>query len=614
MKKKNKNTQVDLKKKRVIDNYKKNYNKLSFREKQLIQLIDKKDIPIYLSLFQAKRKRLINKALRKSGLTEMKVINFLKKEKQREKQKEPINNEKKEVNLNSTFKPDNNSLSISFSNKTSVNSDGTISLSKNTFINKTREKENKDTTEKKDKDKKATALDNSAMILKRKNISKFKKILGRALELEALSVKQKEQSVNEQKNFVLSNVISNFKNKGIGVVGRLIAVIIGKLVGALVALVASIISLFWPLIVAIMVVTTIVASIISFFKIEEDMQYKENQALLGSQSFSQEVEQYRDKVYEELAKHGREDYTDLLLAQMQQESGGDGPDVMQCAESLGKTHDEMTVDESISHACELMSNYMDRTGVSKIDDMDNIRLSLQAYNYGSNFLDWLEKAYGKLFWDGKFPLEYQALMSYEKRDPQSAKRMGPYKYGDAYYTTHVLKYYHPANKSASASVDTVKDIDTEERVNFLFPDGVPTNEIDMRKHMVTITVPILDKNGNDSTMLITVHEKLQDVIYEGFKQMKEIGFPIDSSQTAGYCYRQMSSDSSKLSHHSYGSCIDINWNSNPATYTGGIYAPFSDPLSITPEVVSIWAKLGFYWGGYWTGYYTDYMHFTYTGC
>ena len=259
MKKKNKNTQVDLKKKRVIDNYKKNYNKLSFREKQLIQLIDKKDIPIYLSLSQAKRKRLINKALRKSGLTEMKVINFLKKEKHREKQKEPINNEKKEVNLNSNFKPDNNPLSISFSNKTSVNSDGTISLSKNTFINKTREKENKDTTEKKDKDKKATALDNSAMILKRKNISKFKKILGRALELEALSVKQKEQSVIEQKNFVLSNVISNFKNKGIGVVGRLIAVIIGKLVGALVALVASIISLFWPLIVAIMVVTTIVA-------------------------------------------------------------------------------------------------------------------------------------------------------------------------------------------------------------------------------------------------------------------------------------------------------------------------------------------------------------------
>ena len=182
------------------------------------------------------------------------------------------------------------------------------------------------------------------------------------------------------------------------------------------------------------------------------------------------------------------------------------------------------------------------------------------------------------------------------------------------HTTHVLKYYHPANKNASASVDTVIDIDTNERINFLFPDGVPTNEYDMKNYMVTISVPILDKNGNNTTMNITVHEKLQNAVLEGFKQMKEIGFPIDSSQTAGYCYRQMSSDSSKLSHHSYGSCIDINWNSNPATYTGGIYAPFSDPLSITPEVVSIWAKLGFYWGGYWTGYYTDYMHFTYTGC
>ena len=74
----------------------------------------------------------------------------------------------------------------------------------------------------------------------------------------------------------------------------------------------------------------------------------------------------------------------------------------------------------------------------------------------------------------------------------------------------------------------------------------------------------------------------------------------------------MASDSSKQSYHSYGTCIDINWNSNPATYTGGAYAPGTNPLSITPPVIKIWAEAGFYWGGNWEGYYRDYMHFTYT--
>ena len=45
--------------------------------------------------------------------------------------------------------------------------------------------------------------------------------------------------------------------------------------------------------------------------------------------------------------------------------------------------------------------------------------------------------------------------------------------------------------------------------------------------------------------------------------------------------------------------------------TEGKYQPGVDPYSVTPEVVAIWKKHGFFWGGDWKSS-KDYMHFTYT--
>lgn len=42
------------------------------------------------------------------------------------------------------------------------------------------------------------------------------------------------------------------------------------------------------------------------------------------------------------------------------------------------------------------------------------------------------------------------------------------------------------------------------------------------------------------------------------------------------------------------------------------YRPGADPLSIPDNVVAIWKKHGFYWGGDWKSA-KDYMHFTFTG-
>jgi hypothetical protein len=195
------------------------------------------------------------------------------------------------------------------------------------------------------------------------------------------------------------------------------------------------------------------------------------------------------------------------------------------------------------------------------------------------------------------------------RTGSDAKAFGPYKYGDAYYTEHVLRYYIIGS---SGTVAEVKGISTENRMTYLFPSGLPTDEATARQYMQTISVKIYTPQGNESTMNITVHKSLVNAYKQAFNGMYLLKFPIDASTTAAFNWRQMASDSSKQSYHSYGTCIDINPPNNPATYTSGSYRPGGDSLSITQEIVQIWASAGFYWGGNWDGYYKDYMHFTYT--
>ena len=147
-------------------------------------------------------------------------------------------------------------------------------------------------------------------------------------------------------------------------------------------------------------------------------------------------------------------------------------------------------------------------------------------------------------------------------------------------------------------------------MNYLFPDGVPTDESTMRKYLATIHLKAYDANGKTGQVTITCHKKLANAYKQAFEGMYKLGFRIKS--VGCYNWRNMASNSNVRSYHSYGTCIDINPDSNPATYTGGTYNPGNDIFSITSAVVKVWKDAGFYWGGEWTGYYRDYMHFTYT--
>ena len=183
-----------------------------------------------------------------------------------------------------------------------------------------------------------------------------------------------------------------------------------------------------------------------------------------------------------------------------------------------------------------------------------------------------------------------------------------------------------------------------EKIAYLFEgNGLPTNKGAAGHYMTDIEVPvkIYDENGNlvDATKTVTVHEKLADDYYAIFQELADIGYPmamysleengpveIDPAGGA-FCFRGKTDNSSEISEHGYGTAIDINVPYNP--FTTNVNTNVDSPYMVTPEVVEIFRKHGFSWGGDWNwttikdtngqeqtvsvGKH-DYMHFTYLGC
>lgn len=158
----------------------------------------------------------------------------------------------------------------------------------------------------------------------------------------------------------------------------------------------------------------------------------------GTAFVSAEVEAYRDDVYRELAKYGKIEYTDLLLALMMQESAGLGNDPMQASESkcgyIGCITNPM---ESIEYGVKHFLDVMERANY-------DIPLALQSYNFGGGFINYTMQNGGS--YSKELAIAYSQMM-YEK-----VKHTGKYKchrpsaiqhqacYGDIEYVDAVLKY------------------------------------------------------------------------------------------------------------------------------------------------------------------------------
>lgn len=161
-------------------------------------------------------------------------------------------------------------------------------------------------------------------------------------------------------------------------------------------------------------------------------------------------------------------------------------------------------------------------------------------------------------------------------------------------------------------------IPVNERMNFLFPgyNRVPTNERVVLDQMAWFEAPIVDLEGNRSTTKLFLHKKVGDEVVQIFEEMADIGFPVmprESASTSTYNY---SGAPDKLSSHATGTSIDINAPHNPDRNPGS-FRPYENPYAVTREVVEIWERHGFIWGGYFhNGTFErpcDATHFTYLG-
>ena len=156
---------------------------------------------------------------------------------------------------------------------------------------------------------------------------------------------------------------------------------------------------------------------------------------------SDEVKAYAGLIQLYAAEHGIPEYTELIMAVMMQESGGQGNDPMQASECAFNTKYPNTPgsisdpEYSIAVGIQNLAACLSQAGADGPEDIDRVSLALQGYNFGSGYISWALANYG--CYSELNALEFSAMM---------AQRMGWPSYGDPYYVQHVMRYY-PIDRS-----------------------------------------------------------------------------------------------------------------------------------------------------------------------
>ncbi|WMX58982.1 lysozyme family protein [Peribacillus sp. R9-11] len=147
----------------------------------------------------------------------------------------------------------------------------------------------------------------------------------------------------------------------------------------------------------------------------------------GTAQISPEVLRYEPLVRKYALQNGVEEHVPLLLAKIQQESGGRLPDVMQSSESLGLPRNTiMDPEYSIKVGVAYFAGIIKQT-------KGDIKLALQSYNFGTGFIDYALKRGG-----------YSKAVAIEFSNMMAAKQ-GWDSYGDVNYVENVLRYMPNTN-------------------------------------------------------------------------------------------------------------------------------------------------------------------------
>jgi cell wall-associated NlpC family hydrolase len=169
----------------------------------------------------------------------------------------------------------------------------------------------------------------------------------------------------------------------------------------------------------------------------------------GAGQVSAEVLRYEPLIRKYAEEYGIGKHVGLIMALIQQESGGRDLDVMQASESIGLPPGTITDPEySIQIGVKYFSEILKQT-------KGDIQLSLQAYNFGNGFIGYTIERGG---YSKEVAAEFSEMM---------AVKMGWSQYGDVNYVQHVLRYYNTDNGEVVVVGDGTQRFDVKEVHNIM---------------------------------------------------------------------------------------------------------------------------------------------------
>ena len=193
----------------------------------------------------------------------------------------------------------------------------------------------------------------------------------------------------------------------------------------------------------------LIALLLSMFLIiaSDDEGGGSNSGLYIGVNLSAEVLAHQPMVEKYARQNGISDYVYVLLAIIQVESEGKLEDVMQSSESAGLPMNTLGTEDRIKQGCKYFAELV--TKADKLGcDMDAV---IQAYNYGSGFLDFVAKNGKRYTFElaQEFSRQHSGGVKVTYKNEISIKENGGwrYKYGNMFYVRLVNQYLAVPNFS-----------------------------------------------------------------------------------------------------------------------------------------------------------------------
>lgn len=163
----------------------------------------------------------------------------------------------------------------------------------------------------------------------------------------------------------------------------------------------------------------------------------QNFSTSGSASVNEKVLAYEPLIQKYAKDYHISEYVSVIEAIMQQESSGEGTDVMQCSECYYNTEYDQSPgsiedpEYSIKTGIHYFSDCLKLAGCRGPGDLRRLKLALQGYNYGHNYINWAIER------DGGYTKQNAEDFSDMMKETLEWDA-----YGDPSYPEHVLRYYN----------------------------------------------------------------------------------------------------------------------------------------------------------------------------